>query len=638
MLGHAELEMMRKLLRDEFEIFANEKLSQVSSCMEQTAKLQEQLAQLLAAGQKLSSLGATSSYIPSASSIPDFGAKDASALVVKGRPKEPTADGAISQASSLTVLDSTDSLGRPRSNPDNGDKAPVPFSRGRRVSYDKFSKKELMKAPAVQAKMQRRVSMWAGGSDVPDKGESDRSQRSPRSPRSPSLDAMQNSNQKRWSVSLFEPLFHGSVRGQKKYSSKGSTFFHRDIDHFRKQAASAFCSAVVQSRPFTWIIGTAILANSIVIGIQTDYMATHSTTDVPMFFYYAEAVFCVVFLFDISIRLSAYGCQFFTGPDWKWNLFDGAIVLLQLVEDATLVSAMFTSGKQSIQISEETDGTRVLRVLRIFRLLRVLRLGRIVHVISEFQAICVAIASSMRSLCWTIVLLLLLIYMFSVCLTQVVTDHLNTNKVVPHEEELRFYYGSLVASMLSCFKSVSEGIHWGELTTPLSPAMQILFILYIAFVSFALMNMLTGIFVDKALQSGQSERRRFLLSEIRAIFTSGDNVQKSGKVTWADFQAHLEDPHLQSYLHAIDVDKADAHELFYLLDAHQDGSVEVEEFVNGCLSLDGPAKAIDLAAFVKETRHMNEKWIKQAQFVNKSLVQICKSLAFFEQNGSVAGA
>jgi len=155
----------------------------------------------------------------------------------------------------------------------------------------------------------------------------------------------------------------------------------------------------------------------------------------------------------------------------------------------------------------------------------------------------------------------------------------------------------------------------------------------------ALMNMLTGIFVDKALATAQADKRKFLLKEVRSIITGDEHIQATGKVTWADFQAHLEDPHLQSYLHAIDVDQADAHELFYLLDVHQDGAVEVEEFVNGCLSLVGPAKAIDLAAFVKETRHMNQKWIKQAQFVNKSLTSISKSMAVLEESkGSIVGA
>jgi len=40
----------------------------------------------------------------------------------------------------------------------------------------------------------------------------------------------------------------------------------------------------------------------------------------------------------------------------------------------------------------------------------------------------------------------------------------------------------------------------------------------------------------------------------------------------------------------------DASELFHLLDTHQRGSIEAEEFVNGCLRLDGATKAIDFAA------------------------------------------
>lgn len=46
----------------------------------------------------------------------------------------------------------------------------------------------------------------------------------------------------------------------------------------------------------------------------------------------------------------------------------------------------------------------------------------------------------------------------------------------------------------------------------------------------------------------------------------------------------------------------DAFMLFHMLDASHDGHIQADEFLNGCLRLDGPAKAIDLAAFMEESR------------------------------------
>lgn len=42
--------------------------------------------------------------------------------------------------------------------------------------------------------------------------------------------------------------------------------------------------------------------------------------------------------------------------------------------------------------------------------------------------------------------------------------------------------------------------------------------------------------------------------------------------------------------------------LFHMLDASHEGHIQADEFLNGCLRLDGPAKAIDLAAFMEESR------------------------------------
>ena len=46
----------------------------------------------------------------------------------------------------------------------------------------------------------------------------------------------------------------------------------------------------------------------------------------------------------------------------------------------------------------------------------------------------------------------------------------------------------------------------------------------------------------------------------------------------------------------------DAFMLFHMLDASHEGHIQADEFLNGCLRLDGPAKAIDLAAFMEESR------------------------------------
>merc|ERR1719464_1819812 len=69
-----------------------------------------------------------------------------------------------------------------------------------------------------------------------------------------------------------------------------------------------------------------------------------------------------------------------------------------------------------------------MRILRILRIIRIVRLVRVLRLISELRTIITSIASSMKHLLWTIVLLLLVIYMVSVYLTQLVLDYRISNK------------------------------------------------------------------------------------------------------------------------------------------------------------------------------------------------------------------
>ena len=49
-----------------------------------------------------------------------------------------------------------------------------------------------------------------------------------------------------------------------------------------------------------------------------------------------------------------------------------------------------------------------------------------------------------------------------------------------------------------------------------------------------------------------------------------------------------------------------------MLDASHDGFIQSDDFLNGCLRLDGPAKAIDLAAFIEESRKVNRTFLEHA--------------------------
>lgn len=197
--------------------------------------------------------------------------------------------------------------------------------------------------------------------------------------------------------------------------------------------------------------------------------------------------------------------------------------------------------------------------------------------------------------------------------------------MIEEAEELLRFFGTLDRTMLSLYQTISDGIHWHEVMEPLarhcSGWLAPIFALYIAFALFALMNVITGVFVESAMRTAEDDKRRVLINQMRQLFEGAD-VDKSGSISWNEFEMQLDDPQMQTYLRAIDLHQEEARELFHLLDSDGSGEIDSTEFVNGCIRLHGSAKAIDFAAFVHEYRWLSSRLIEHSAFVDECLIKL----------------
>jgi len=359
---------------------------------------------------------------------------------------------------------------------------------------------------------------------------------------------------------------------------------------------------LVETTEFAYASAFLVVLNSIAIGLQTDYRARQWRDDTPRVFRICDVVFCVIFGLELGIRLVAYGCKFFTMNGWEWNAFDFLVVGSQSFEEITHLFVLDQSdARQNYRVS-------ILRMMRIFRLIRILRLARLLHLLGELRMIIASIYASMRSLFWTVFFLLLLMYIIGVYLTQVVTDFKVLNSEVVSDINqpqwvLEQYYGSLDKSMICLYATISEGIHWYEIMSPLtmyiSPWLQLVFCFYSGFVIFAVLNIVTGVFVESAIDTANDEKRKVMMYQMQQLFRLGD-LDHSGTINWEEFEVQLKEPQMQEYLKNIDIDPNEARDLFHLLDIEDTGEIEIEDLVDGCMRLHGAAKSIDLAAFMHE--------------------------------------
>eukprot|EP00913_Durusdinium_trenchii_P017499 g16443.t1 len=156
---------------------------------------------------------------------------------------------------------------------------------------------------------------------------------------------------------------------------------------------------------FDMMIGACIILNSIIIGIQADWNVRNISVPEPEGFGVSEKIFAVIFTGELLLRIVGLGFRrFYCGPDWKWALFDTVVVSLQLFDEIITLAV----GDDSAAGSQGNLG--FMRVVRVLRLLRILRLVRILQFVNELRTMVMSVASSMRSLVWTLVLMLLMMY------------------------------------------------------------------------------------------------------------------------------------------------------------------------------------------------------------------------------------
>lgn len=391
------------------------------------------------------------------------------------------------------------------------------------------------------------------------------------------------------------------------HATTGSSTLFETLSHY------AFL--LIAHYAFDYASALLVILNATWIGYQTDYIATTWAETKPGYFKTGDNLFCLLAVIEVMIRMTAEGCDFFVGQGWRWNWFDLILAGSQVVDVASCI--LFPGGGQN----------EALRLLRVCKLVRIARIARIAAAFPQLHVLIASVVDSMSALFWTLLLICAFLFAVSIAITQVVNEHKmehGLEYMEAHQESILEYYGSLPDTMLSLYMVISEGIHWSELMEPLaehvSPYMKIVFVVFVAFQLFAMMNVITAIFVDNAMKIAGKEERDQVLSHLWTEMSTAVGV--SGCVTPEVFAAHFESPPMQRFLELTGAEAEDADTVFKLIDGSGDGELDASEFITCCARLVGPARALQAAQ-----NHYGINQIKESiRTVNES-IQVTRYLA-----------
>jgi len=372
---------------------------------------------------------------------------------------------------------------------------------------------------------------------------------------------------------------------------------------------------LTRSQEYQLVNTLIIVFNALFIFWETEKMASAASSNASeadvrldkLFFGIMATIFCLLFLVDVSLRILAEGSHFFLSKGKGWNIFEMVVLLTAMIE---VVADWFLYSSASI--SNEFSRIGKFSVLRIVRLLRFIRAAssvRMIRFIRELRIMVCSLFGAFKSLLWSAVLIMIILLVFGVFFTEGAVSYSISNGVVEDEatEDLMKYFGSLSGATVSLFMAMSGGDDWGNIMAPLELLpfeYELLFLVFISFAILALLNVVTAVFVESAMTSNKNDKdvvtqqemesKGEFIAIMQSVFAELD-ADNSGALTWEEFEEHIGDEKIMSYLGTLELDISQVKTLFQLLDVDGTGEVDVEEFVTGCLDLKGGAKKMDMA-------------------------------------------
>eukprot|EP00439_Symbiodinium_sp_Y106_P058091 s738_g8.t1 len=191
-------------------------------------------------------------------------------------------------------------------------------------------------------------------------------------------------------------------------------------------------------------------------------------------------------------------------------------------------------------------------------------------------------------------------------------------------EAWHFLVGTAYRAMYTLFEITFAG-NWPTSARPVlekvSQAYVLFFVPYITLVVFAVIRVISAVFLKDTLDAAQNDAEQLVVDRLRkkaqyvakleSIFLAIDD---SGDGIISEERLHdiLQNPKVAAYLETLELDLHEGVALFHLLD-NGDGEVTLDEFIDGIMRCKGPARAIDQVAMHADIKSLDYKVAKLAR-------------------------
>eukprot|EP00439_Symbiodinium_sp_Y106_P017141 s1087_g2.t1 len=415
--------------------------------------------------------------------------------------------------------------------------------------------------------------------------------------------------------------------------------FNKRTDKAGQVDTDGCVKKMVRHQAFEAFFAAVVITNAVFIGLDVQFaVGADSEAERSSEMQIIGYVYTGLFTAELGLRLFEGGCRFFCNDDWMWGWLDLFIVMSSLWEVALDVVQFFYQSQGDLEAIPGISNMKSFRIIRLTRLLKTAQFVRIFRFVMALRMLVTSIISTLKALLWAMVLLALIVYVFAVLFTQEVNDFLlaETSQQILTElerQDLEKHFGSLMFSMLSLFMSIAGGVSWQEVIRPLlsmSTVWCLCYLFYIMFTYFAVLNVITGVFCQSAIESAQNDHSMVVqalmdnkaahIQKLRDLFhhlNRTNNDEANGKINT---------PAVKEYFEALGLDIWDAWSFFKLLDAAGDGAVDLEDFFEGCMRFRGTARAMDVGRIMQDQRWLMKSHGRFQSYISAELDDLRKDL------------
>eukprot|EP00928_Gymnodinium_smaydae_P024560 TRINITY_DN19838_c1_g2_i1.p1 TRINITY_DN19838_c1_g2~~TRINITY_DN19838_c1_g2_i1.p1 ORF type:complete len:842 (-),score=100.48 TRINITY_DN19838_c1_g2_i1:95-2563(-) len=344
-----------------------------------------------------------------------------------------------------------------------------------------------------------------------------------------------------------------------------------------------------------------VALNAIWIAVETDTNKADMLCHAHLAIQVVEHVFCALFSIELAIRAMAFKRKVNALRD-PWFLFDFVLVTMMILETWVWSTYMCVSTQSGARTAGSAS---TLRLIRLLRLTRMARMAKLLRALPELMIMIKGMVAAMRSVFFTLCLLVISIYVFAIAVTQLSEG----------TESGGSYFSSVLHSMYTLLIRATLLDSIGKLLSDVSEDSAFVAAVIIVFVfvaAFTVMNMLIGVLCEVVSAVAVVEREEMAVNNVNdklKIVMDGIDSDGNQLVSKYEFKQIVENPAAIAALQAVDVDVVGLVEMADVIFASEPGDEDDEKLISF-------EEFVELAL---QMRNTNQATVKDILYMQKMM-------------------